>query len=81
MHYRPKETDFECMNERNRKQVNPEVFVCHPLNLAKSLNAFDSNILKDLDHGHTVRYYDRHAGHLYILMEYRGGGDLSSVIK
>ena len=73
------------MNERDRKQVNPEVFVCHPLNLAKSLNAFDSNILKDLDHGHTVRYYDRHvdrhAGHLYILMEHRGGGGLSSVIK
>ncbi|KAI9455262.1 kinase-like domain-containing protein [Lactarius psammicola] len=43
------------------------------------------NILKDLDHDHIVRYYDRHvdrdAGILYIFMEYCGGGDLSSVIK
>ena len=44
-----------------------------------------SNILKDLHHEHIVRYHDRHvdrdAGILYILMEYCGGGDLSSVIK
>ena len=44
-----------------------------------------SNILKDLNHEHIVRYHDRHvdrdAGILYILMEYCGGGDLSSVIK
>ena len=49
------------------------------------LNTFVSNILKDLDHDHIVRYYDRHvdrdAGTLYIFMEYCGGGDLSSVIK
>jgi len=41
--------------------------------------------LKDLHHDHIVRYHDRHvdrdAGILYILMEYCGGGDLSSVIK
>ncbi|KAI0291630.1 kinase-like domain-containing protein [Multifurca ochricompacta] len=63
-----KEIDFERMNERDRKQVVAEV-----------------NILKDLDHAHIVRYHDRHvdrdAGILYILMEYCGGGDLSSVIK
>ena len=46
---------------------------------------FISNILKDLQHEHIVRYHDRYvdrdAGVLYILMEYCGGGDLSSVIK
>lgn len=44
-----------------------------------------SNILKDLHHDHIVRYHDRYvdrdAGILYILMEYCGGGDLSTVIK
>ena len=43
------------------------------------------NILKDLHHDHIVRYHDRHvdrdAGILYILMEYCGGGDLSTIIK
>ena len=43
------------------------------------------NILKDLHHEHIVRYIDRHvdrdAGILYILMEYCGGGDLSSIIN
>lgn len=37
-----------------------------------------SNILKDLHHD---RYVDREAGAPYILMEYCGGGDLSTVIK
>jgi NIMA (never in mitosis gene a)-related kinase 2 len=44
-----------------------------------------SNILKYLHHEHIVsyhdRYVDREAGILYILMEYCGGGDLSTVIK
>lgn len=44
-----------------------------------------SNILKDLHHEHIVRYMDRYvdrdAGILYIMMEYCGGGDLSTVIK
>ena len=43
------------------------------------------NILKDLNHEHIVRYHDRYvdrdAGILYILMEYCGGGDLSTLIK
>ena len=43
------------------------------------------NILKDLHHEHIVRYHDRYvdreAGILYILMEYCGGGDLSTIIK
>jgi NIMA (never in mitosis gene a)-related kinase 2 len=38
-----------------------------------------------LHHEHIVRYHDRYvdrdAGILYILMEYCGGGDLSSIIK
>ncbi|KAI6144136.1 kinase-like domain-containing protein [Pisolithus tinctorius] len=63
-----KELNFERMSERDRKQIVAEV-----------------NILKDLDHEHIVRYHDRHvdreAGILYILMEYCGGGDLSSIIK
>ncbi|KIK91246.1 hypothetical protein PAXRUDRAFT_831005 [Paxillus rubicundulus Ve08.2h10] len=63
-----KELNFERMSERDRKQIVAEV-----------------NILKDLDHEHIVRYHDRHvdreAGILYILMEYCGGGDLSTVIK
>lgn len=41
--------------------------------------------MKDLHHEHIVRYHDRYvdrdAGILYILMEYCGGGDLSTVIK
>ncbi|KAF8890545.1 kinase-like domain-containing protein [Gymnopilus junonius] len=63
-----KELNFERMNERDRKQIVAEV-----------------NILKDLHHDHIVQYYDRHvdrdAGMLYILMEYCGGGDLSTIIK
>ncbi|KAI0058716.1 kinase-like protein [Artomyces pyxidatus] len=63
-----KELNFERMSERDRKQIVAEV-----------------NILKDLDHPHIVRYHDRHvdreAGMLYILMEYCGGGDLSTVIN
>ncbi|KAF7308809.1 Protein kinase domain-containing protein [Mycena kentingensis (nom. inval.)] len=63
-----KELNFERMQERDRKQIVSEV-----------------NILKDLDHNHIVRYHDRYvdrdAGVLYILMEYCGGGDLSTVIK
>ncbi|VDC05017.1 unnamed protein product [Peniophora sp. CBMAI 1063] len=63
-----KELNFERMTERDRKQIVAEV-----------------NILKDLHHDHIVRYHDRHVdrdqGILYILMEFCGGGDLSSVIK
>ncbi|EAU85079.2 other/NEK protein kinase [Coprinopsis cinerea okayama7 len=63
-----KELNFERMSERDRKQIVAEV-----------------NILKDLHHEHIVRYHDRHvdrdAGILYIIMEYCGGGDLSTVIK
>ncbi|KAL6303524.1 kinase-like domain-containing protein [Sparassis latifolia] len=63
-----KELNFERMSDRDRKQIVSEV-----------------NILKELNHEHIVRYHDRHvdreAGILYILMEYCGGGDLSSVIK
>ncbi|KAH6897821.1 kinase-like domain-containing protein [Coprinopsis sp. MPI-PUGE-AT-0042] len=63
-----KELNFERMSERDRKQIVAEV-----------------NILKDLQHEHIVRYHDRHvdrdAGILYIIMEYCGGGDLSTIIK
>ncbi|KAG6825152.1 hypothetical protein H0H87_010150, partial [Tephrocybe sp. NHM501043] len=63
-----KELNFERMNERDRKQIVAEV-----------------NILKDLGHDNIVRYHDRYVdreeGILYILMEYCGGGDLSTVIK
>ncbi|KDR84684.1 hypothetical protein GALMADRAFT_111919 [Galerina marginata CBS 339.88] len=63
-----KELNFERMSERDRKQIVAEV-----------------NILKDLHHDHIVRYHDRYvdrdAGILYIVMEYCGGGDLSTVIK
>ncbi|KAF8062286.1 kinase-like domain-containing protein [Lyophyllum atratum] len=63
-----KELNFERMNDRDRKQIVAEV-----------------NILKDLAHDHIVRYHDRYvdrdAGILYIMMEYCGGGDLSTVIK
>ncbi|KAI3622539.1 other nek protein kinase [Moniliophthora roreri] len=66
--YARKELNFERMSERDRKQIVAEV-----------------NILKELNHEHIVRYHDRYvdrdAGILYILMEYCGGGDLSSVIK
>ncbi|KZP29082.1 kinase-like protein [Athelia psychrophila] len=63
-----KELNFDRMSERDRKQIVAEV-----------------NILKDLHHEHIVRYMDRYvdrdAGILYIMMEYCGGGDLSTVIK
>ncbi|KAL4064194.1 kinase-like domain-containing protein [Scleroderma yunnanense] len=63
-----KELNFERMSERDRKQIVAEV-----------------NILKDLDHEHIVRYHDRYvdreAGILYIIMEYCGGGDLSTIIQ
>ncbi|KAF9032076.1 kinase-like domain-containing protein, partial [Panaeolus papilionaceus] len=63
-----KELNFERMSERDRKQIVAEV-----------------NILKELNHDHIVRYHDRYvdrdAGILYILMEYCGGGDLSTIIK
>jgi serine/threonine protein kinase len=56
------------MSERDKRQIVAEV-----------------NILKDLHHEHIVRYHDRmvdrDAGTLYILMEFCGGGDLSSLIK
>ncbi|TFY79583.1 hypothetical protein EWM64_g4429 [Hericium alpestre] len=67
-----KELNFERMSERDRKQIVAEVEVVR-------------NILKELNQEHIVRYHDRHvdrdAGILYILMEYCGGGDLSTVIK
>jgi len=72
------------MSERDRKQIVAEVSV-----FKSFFHCFHSfllsNILKDLHHEHIVRYHDRHvdrdAGILYILMEYCGGGDLSTVIK
>lgn len=76
------------MSERDRKQIVSEV--CVGIVLPQFLSHLtvtlsNSNILKDLHHEHIVRYHDRHvdrdAGILYILMEYCGGGDLSSVIK
>lgn len=72
------------MTERDRKQIVSEVYVCLTLALLASDTA-NRNILKDLHHEHIVRYHDRYvdrdAGVLYILMEYCGGGDLSSIIK
>ncbi|THU82067.1 kinase-like protein [Dendrothele bispora CBS 962.96] len=63
-----KELNFDKMSDRDKKQIVAEV-----------------NILKDLHHDHIVRYHDRYvdrdAGMLYILMEYCGGGDLSTIIK
>lgn len=72
------------MSDRDRKQIVAEVYVS-PLVQFPLLTLSPSNILKELDHEHIVRYHDRHvdrdAGILYILMEYCGGGDLSGVIK
>lgn len=66
-------------NKSSQKcQCSSSFFLCFDSSLF-------SNILKDLHHEHIVRYHDRHvdreAGILYILMEYCGGGDLSTVIK
>lgn len=74
------------MTERDRKQIVAEVYVvCAVVVVFCVLTHLDSNILKDLHHDHIVRYHDRHVdrdqGILYILMEFCGGGDLSSVIK
>ena len=77
------------MSERDRKQIVAEVYV--PLSdyglyrQTQPLHPCYSNILKDLHHDHIVRYHDRYvdsdARILYILMEYCGGGDLSTNIK
>jgi NIMA (never in mitosis gene a)-related kinase len=79
-----KELNFERMSERDRKQIVAEVSV-FKFFLCCFNSLLFSNILKDLHHEHIVRYHDRHvdrdAGILYILMEYCGGGDLSTVIK
>ncbi|THH19022.1 hypothetical protein EUX98_g8855 [Antrodiella citrinella] len=84
-----KELNFERMSERDRKQIVAEVFVSN-LTLSHSrlltrVATSHRNILKDLHHEHIVRYHDRYvdrdAGILYIVMEYCGGGDLSTVIK
>ena len=81
-----KELNFERMSERDRKQIVAEVFV--PISmyiLPDYWHRYCRNILKDLSHNHIVRYHDRYvdrdAGILYIIMEYCGGGDLSTIIK
>ena len=77
------------MSERDRKQIVAEVFVLlcsltQPTSCSPRSSS-TRNILKDLHHDHIVRYHDRYvdrdAGILYILMEYCGGGDLSTIIK
>ncbi|KAJ7797877.1 kinase-like domain-containing protein [Mycena olivaceomarginata] len=63
-----KELNFWRMTEMERQQIVDEV-----------------NILRHLHHDHIVRYTERYVDHeagiLYIIMEYCGGGDLSTVIK
>ncbi|THG95292.1 hypothetical protein EW026_g6334 [Hermanssonia centrifuga] len=81
-----KELNFERMTERDRKQIVAEVCAPSPPFYTDHTNPQKlRNILKDLQHEHIVRYHDRYvdrdAGMLYILMEYCGGGDLSTVIK
>jgi NIMA (never in mitosis gene a)-related kinase len=39
------------------------------------------NILKVLHYDYIVQHHHRGTGILYILMEYYGGGDLSTIIK
>ena len=43
------------------------------------------NILKELNHKHIVKYYDRIIdktnAKIYIIMEYCEGGDLANIIK
>ena len=72
------------MNVTGNKSL-PKCRVRFVLNLVLELTVFYRNILKDLHHEHIVRYHDRYvdrdAGILYILMEYCGGGDLSTIIK
>ena len=74
------------MSERDRKQIVSEVYANNHHILPARLTIYlHRNILKDLHHEHIVRYHDRYvdreAGILYILMEYCGGGDLSTIIK
>lgn len=77
------------MSERDKKLIVSEVCAPTPSSFTHSRThtvlPSHRNILKDLHHDHIVRYHDRHvdrdAGIMYILMEYCGGGDLSTVIK
>ncbi|KAJ7927186.1 NEK2 protein [Mycena leptocephala] len=63
-----KELNFGRTTEGDRKQITAEV-----------------NILKDLHHNHIVRYTEKYVDHeadiLSIIMEYCGGGHLSTTIK
>ncbi|KAJ7889163.1 kinase-like domain-containing protein [Mycena olivaceomarginata] len=73
-----KKLNFERMSDQGRRRVVAEVHDSSSLTTSP-------NILKDLRHDHIVRYVEQYvdndAGFLYILMEYCGGGDLSTVIK
>ena len=73
------------MSDRDRKQIVSEVYAFFLVSPWPTPLTRSRNILKDLHHDHIVRYHDRYvdrdAGILYILMEYCGGGDLSTIIK
>ena len=51
----------------------------------KSMLVSEVNILRELRHPNITRYYDRiidkETAHLYIVMEYCGGGDLAKKIR
>src|ERR1700733_2540999 len=51
----------------------------------KQMLVSEVNILRELNHAHIVRYYDRiidrDNAKIYIVMEYCEGGDISTLIK
>ncbi|KAI5997374.1 kinase-like domain-containing protein [Pisolithus albus] len=69
-----------------RRKTDGMIFARKELNFERMSERDRKQIVaEDLDHENIVRYHDRHVdregGILYILMEYCGGGDLSSIIK
>ena len=51
----------------------------------KQMLVSEVNILRELNHPHVVKYYDRvidrNAAKIFIVMEYCEGGDISTLIK
>ena len=74
-----------------RRKADNKIFVWKALAYAKmsekekQMLVSEVNILRELNHPHIVRYYDRvidkQTAKIYIVMEYCEGGDIATLIK